>query len=146
MAKAEILIPLRITVVDPPAGVLFAIQKGKSEVVTPILANGSDLSFDFSIRVQERADGSPNFLGPFVQGPTSARFVYVNSGTLAGQWDSCWTRRAKVGLREINWKLIKSVTNKPGGVLEVKIFGKTRDGGPVCASVKPLTGWTINVV
>src|SRR5678816_4813937 len=75
MAKAEILIPLRITVVDPPAGVLFAIQKGKSEVVTPILANGSDLSFDFSIRVQERADGSPNFLGPFVQGPTSARFV-----------------------------------------------------------------------
>jgi len=30
--------------------------------------------------------------------------------------------------------------DSPGGVLEVTIFGKTRDGWPVCASVKPLTG------
>ncbi len=41
-----------------------------------------------------RADGLPNFLGPFVQGPPVGLFVYVNSGTLAGQSDSCWTRRS----------------------------------------------------
>jgi hypothetical protein len=143
MAKPETLLPLRLTFIDPPAGVLFAIQKGKSEIVTPLLANGANLSFDLSVRVQERADGSPNFLGPFVQGPPASRFVYINSGTSAGQTDSCWTRRAKIGLIDITWELIKSATKKSGSVLEITIYGRTRDGGPVCATVKPLTGWTI---
>lgn len=143
MAKTETLVPLRITVLRPPSGVLFAIQKGRAELFTPLMANDGDLSFDFSVRVQEREDGAPNFLGPFVQGPRNARFVYVNSGTLAGQSDSCWTRRAKVGLTEISWELIKSVMSKPDKVLEAKIVGTTRDGGPVCATVKPQTGWTI---
>jgi hypothetical protein len=142
MAKAETLVPLRITVLDPPAGVVFAIQKGK-EVVTPMLADDRDLSFDFSVRVRERDDGAPNFLGPFVQGPPTTRFVYVNSGTSAGQSDSCWRRRGKVGLIGISWELITNVTSKPGKVLEVQITGKARDGGPVCATVKPLSGWTI---
>ena len=143
MAKAETLLPLRITVFDPPVGVLFALQKGKSEVVTPLLANGDELSFDFSVRVQERVDGAPNFLGLFVQGPPTARFVYINSGSMAGQPASSWSRRAKIGLSGITWELIKSVTNNPGDVLEVKIYGRTRDGGPVCATVKPLPAWTI---
>jgi hypothetical protein len=143
MAKVETLLPLRITVFDAPAGVLFALQKGKSEVVTPLLANGDELSFDLSVRVQERVDGAPNFLGPFVQGPPTARFVYINSGTMAGQPGSCWSRRAKIGLTGITWELIKQLTNKPGEVLEVKIYGRTRDGGPVCATVKPLPPWTI---
>ena len=146
MEKAETLLPLRITFIDPPAGVLFAIQKGKSELVTPLLANGTDLSFDFSVRVQERSDDKPNFLGPFVQGPPASRFVYINSGSMAGQPGSCWTRRAKIGLTDISWELIKNATNKPGRVLEVKVYGKGRDGGPVCATVKPLTGWTITTV
>ena len=143
MAKPETLLPLRITFIEPPAGVLFAIQKGKSEIVSPLLANGANLSFDLSVRVQERADGSPNFLGPFVQGPPATRFVYINSGTCAGQTGSCWTRRAKIGLTNITWELIKSATKKSGCVLEITIYGRTRDGGPVCASVKPLTSWTI---
>ena len=42
----------------------------------------------------------------------------------------------------ITWELIKRVSGS-GGILEIKIYGKTRDGGPVCASVKPLTPWSI---
>ena len=143
MAKAETLVPIRITVLNPPSGVLFGIQKGRAEIVSPMMADGGDLSFDFSVRVRERDDGAPNFLGPFVQGPPTTRFVYINSGSMAGQSDSCWTRRAKVGLTGIGWELITNVTSTPGKVLEAKIIGKTRDGGPICASVKPLTGWAI---
>src|SRR5687768_6853166 len=98
MPKAVTYVPLRITVVDPPAGVLFALQRGKAELVTPVMASGDNLSFSFEVRVGDREDEMPNFLGPFVQGPRGGRFVYVNSGTLAGQAHSCWTRRAKVGL------------------------------------------------
>lgn len=145
MPKAETDLPLRITVVNPPAGVVFALQRGKSEIETPAMASGNDLSFDFSVRVGAREDGSPNFLGPFVQGPRGGRFVYVNSGTSAGQADSGWTRRAKIGLKEIGWDLVDRVLAKPSCFLDAQIAGKAGDGGPACATVRLLAGgWTIN--
>ena len=79
-------IPLRITLVRPPRDVVFCLQRGKAEIVSPVRATGDDLSFELSVRVRDgRADGSPNFLGPFTQGPPDGRFVYVNSGTSAGR-------------------------------------------------------------
>ncbi|MCM3872301.1 MAG: DUF5990 family protein [Pyrinomonadaceae bacterium] len=145
MPKAETYLPLRITVVNPPAGVVFALQRGKSELETSAMASGNDLSFDFSVRVGAREDESPNFLGPFVQGPRVGRFVYVNSGTLAGQAASCWTRRAKIGLKEIGWDLVDRVLADSSSLLEAKFAGKAGDGGPACATVRLLGGgWTIN--
>jgi Family of unknown function (DUF5990) len=144
MPKADTYLPLRIILVDPPAGVMFAVQRGKAELVAPTLAHEGMLSFDFSVRVGDREDECPNFLGPFVQGPRGARFVYVNSGTSAGQPDSCWTRRAKIGLKEISWHLVDRVLAKSSTLLEARIAGKGRDGGPACATV-PLVGggWTL---
>jgi hypothetical protein len=145
MPKTETYLPLRITVINPPTGVVFALQRGKSEIETPAMASGNDLSFDFSVRVGAREDESPNFLGPFVQGPRGGRFVYVNSGASAGQADSCWTRRAKIALKEIGWDLVDRVLAKSSSLLEAKIAGKAGDGGPACASVRLLgSGWTIN--
>ncbi len=138
-------IPLRITLVHPPRDVVFCLQRGKGEIVSPVRATGDDLSFDFTVRVRDgRTDGLPNFLGPFTQGPPDGRFVYVNSGTSAGQAGSLWTRRAKIQLSGISWALIEEVTAALDAVLEARITGTSRDGGPACATVPLLDGgWHI---
>jgi len=138
-------IPLRITLVHPPRDVVFCLQRGKGEIVSPVRASGDDLSFELSVRVREgREDGLPNFLGPFTQGPPVGRFVYVNSGTSAGQVDSRWTRRAKVPLSGISWPLIEEALAAPDAVLEARIAGASGDGGPACATVPLLEGgWRI---
>jgi hypothetical protein len=141
MKRIETYIPLSITVVNPPAGVVFALQRGKAELIAPTMADGSDLSFALEVRFGDRSDETPpNLLGPFVQGPKGGRFVYLNSGTSAGQFDSCWTRRAKIGLQTIGWELIDAVLARPESFLEAKIAGKARDGGPACATVPLLEG------
>jgi hypothetical protein len=140
----ETSIPLRITVIQPPTGVLFRLQRGKSELVAPARTSEESLSFDFTLRVVgDRAAGAPNFRGDVAQGPPASRFVYVRSGTLAGQIESCWTRRAKVPLAGIGWDLIEEVRRR-GALLEARIQGTARDGGPSCATVPLLEGgWRI---
>jgi hypothetical protein len=137
-------LPLRITLVHPPRDVVFCLQSGKTEIVSAVRSTGDDLSFDFSVRVGERPDGQPNFLGPFTQGPPAGRFVYVNSGTSAGEADSCWTRRAKIHLSSISWPRIEEALAAPDRILEARIAGLAKDGGPACASVPLLDGgWKI---
>jgi Family of unknown function (DUF5990) len=142
-------LPLRITVVYPPEGVTFRLQRGqggKADLVPPIQASGDRLSFDFVLRVAaDQPNGQPNLRGPFAQGPPDRRFVYVNSGTLAGQADSCWTRRAKVHLSGITRQMIEQVLSDPEAVLEARIWGLAGDGGPACATVPILDdGWQIS--
>ena len=142
MLKPEIRLRLRVT--GPPPGVVFCLQRGRDEIVSPIMADGSDLVFDLSVRLGETRDGSrPNLLGPFTQGPVSARFVYVNSGMRAGQFPSCWTRRAKVPLSGIDSALIEKALRIEDSVLEATIAGRARDGGPACASVPLLDAWRV---
>lgn len=127
---------LRITIVDPPAGVVFGLQRGEGDVVSPRQSGGEPLSFDFDILVREASSSEPARLtGPFVKGPINARFVYINSGTLAGQADSRWTRRAKVPLQAISPVLIEKALARPGTLLEARINGTAADGGPTCAMV-----------
>jgi hypothetical protein len=66
------------------------------------------------------------------------RFIYVCSGTLAGQAESCWTRRAKVPLKTITWELVQRVLLEPAGRLEARFHGRAGDGGPACATIKLL--------
>jgi Family of unknown function (DUF5990) len=138
-------LPLRITLVQPPTGVTFRLQRGKSELVPPTHSNAEQISFEFTVRIgPPQADDAPNFLGPFTQGPPQDRFVYVNSGTSAGQADSCWTRRAKVKLAGITQAMIDMVLATPGAVLEARIAGKAKDGGPAAATVPLLEGgWQV---
>jgi hypothetical protein len=138
-------LPIRVTVVGWPPGVTFAMQRGKDELLPPSKVSANSLVFDLSIRVSERqSSGAPNVLGPYAQGQPDDRFLYLNSGTMAGQKDSCWTRRAKIKTGGINWKLIEKTLATPGAVLEVVIDGRAKDGGPCCATV-PLVdgGWRI---
>ena len=54
-----------------------------------------------------------NFLGPFTQGPPASRFVYVNSGTMAGENATPWTRRAKIPLAGITNAMVKKALAAP---------------------------------
>lgn len=134
-------LPLRIVLVSPPKDVMFAIQEGKVPV-RQTRSTGKTISFDLTVQVKEK-DRELRLLGAFAQGPPTARFVYVNSGTLAGSADSCWTRRAKVSLMGIERELVEKVTKTKGAALEARIEGKAKDGGPACASVPLLDGWKV---
>lgn len=140
---AKLNIPARIVVVAPPAGVVFALQRGRREIGGATTSSRQDLRFDFTLLAKRAPDGSPRFSGEFVQGPAGGKFVYVNSGTLAGQADSCWTRRAKVGLQTLQWATVERAASA-GNLLQARIAGVSRDGGPACASVPLLDdGWII---
>lgn len=136
---------LRLIVLRPPAGVAFRVQSGRADLVAPVSADPARIAFTVRVRLRgSQAEASPDFAGPCVQGPRGARFVYVNSGTLAGQADSCWTRRAKVPLRGITWEQALAAQSAPGAALEAAIEGTGRNGGPACASVPLLgDGWEL---
>jgi len=137
-------LPIRVTVIGPPPGVTFAIQRGKDELLPPSKVSAKSLVFDLSIRVAERKSGAPNVLGPYAHGKPDDRFLYLNSGTMAGQQDSSWTRRAKIKTAGISGKLVEQTFVTPGAVLEVQIDAHAKDGGPCCATV-PLVngGWKV---
>jgi hypothetical protein len=136
---------LRMVLVAPPAGVDFGVQDGKGNNYTTIQkqrSKGADLSFEFTVTVRDnRDDGSPNFLGPLTQGPAANRFIYIDIGKLAGQSDSCWERRIKVPLSGITWDMIQQVSADRKVVLEARLLGTAKDGGPSCATVRPIQGW-----
>lgn len=140
-SKAEI--SLRIVVLNRPPAVRFAVQRGRDELVQPVETSLERLVFDLAVWVSGTRSEPPRLTGPFAQGPPAGRFVYVNSGTMAGQPESCWTRRAKVPITAIDWDLIEQLEKSPGSVLEARIDGVGRDGGPACATVPFASDWRV---
>ena len=128
-------IPFRVIVDRPLAGVLMGVQKGRDELMQPLRVSEAGLSFEFEISVDVAGD-SLNFLGKFAQGPKNARFVYVNSGTYAGQVQTVWARRAKLSLMSITKPQIENAIEVRETFIETTMPGVGRDGGPTCASVK----------
>jgi hypothetical protein len=135
---------VQLTVQAPPAGVAWALQVGRDEIVPPVKRAGS-LEFAATLRVVTDKDGALDFRGSVVQGPKRGRFVYLTSGVRAGQAGSRWDRRAKVTLEPLREMLSKrSVSAKPPAAASVAISGTGRDGGPACASVPLLdNGWRL---
>ena len=141
MAKHEIM--LRVNVTEPLAGVTMQVQEAKNRLLPPCETKRDKISFEFPITVDLSA-GSPNFLGKFAQGPKDARFIYVNSGSHAGQPGTQWNRRAKISLMKITAAQIQELLDSPGSRLGVTINGVGKDGGPVCASIPSAAdGWRI---
>ncbi|MGH9420510.1 MAG: DUF5990 family protein [Thermoanaerobaculia bacterium] len=134
MSDEDQQVSIRIIVENPPPGAHFAVQRGKDGLLNPKTSNPKQLVFEFDIRVRHDQSDGPNFLGPYAQGPVGARFVYVNSGTMAGVLQSPWTRRAKIQLAGITWALTTQAMDR-GEFLEARIAGTARDGGPACATV-----------
>src|SRR5687768_6358288 len=145
-ALMEREVTLRIVLEEPTAGVDFGLQKGRGndyETIQTQRSKGQDLNFDFTVRAKATGkDAPPNFLGPFVQGPTGERFVYIDIGTYAGQTETCWSRRLKIPLRGITWQMIEEVIEGKS-LLETRVAGKGKDGSPSCATPKPFSGWKL---
>ena len=138
---------LKIIVENPPGGVDFGLQKGsgnKYETVQIQRSGDKNPEFEFPVTVKLTEDGLPNFLGVFVQGPPSQRFIYIDIGTCAGQKDTGWTRRLKIPLTGIDLNTIKELSTDSNKILEAKVPGTGRDNGPNCATVKPFAGWHIS--
>ncbi|QNA43710.1 DUF5990 family protein [Lacibacter sediminis] len=144
----ETEINLQIVLTQPPPNVLFGLQKGSGNIYETVQKQKSasqDLLFTFSIKIKgdKGEDVSPKFSGPFVQGPAGGKFVYIDIGTYAGQTDTHWSRRLKVPLTGITWELIDQLIADPALMLQAKVPGTGKDGGPNCATVKPFEGWQI---
>lgn len=132
---------IRIKVLDPMEGVVMHVQRGKCELLPPVKKTASELVFEFNVDV-DLSSGSPNFLGVYAQGPKDARFIYVNSGTYAGDRGSSFGRRAKLSLMSVTKKQAEAVLASESARLETSFPGVGRDGGPTCASVKGLV-WEV---
>lgn len=136
---------LRITVVDPPPDIIWALQLRQDELVKPTSNTKTRLSFDFAVDVVEDSSAAGFRLrGPAVQGRPGGRFVYLRIGVYAGQVGTPIARRAKIGLEGITRKLLEAVKKKRSGVLEVEFAGTDRKGEPSCATVPLLgAGWHV---
>jgi hypothetical protein len=137
-------LPIRIVVEDPVPGLAIALQRGKAAnatLVPPSSRSRDAVVFDLEVTVDGRlADGRPRLLGPCVQGPPEARFVYLPLGRYAGQADSPWAGRVKVPLGDIGGDQIEALT--PGARLAARIMGQSPKGGPALASTRLLSpGW-----
>jgi hypothetical protein len=133
----------RIVVVDPLPGVAYALQRARSEQLPPARSTATELVFEFALTIADIDADPPRLTGEFAQGPADKRFVYISSGSMAGQAGSPWTRRAKVPLYGIS-KSELSEASQLAGVLETRIRGAAKDGGPACATVPLLSNWAIS--
>lgn len=139
------ILPLRIIIEQPLPGVALALQHGKDGLQLPTDTSPSRVVFDFAVRIgTQQADGSPNFLGPFAQGPAAGRFVYLGVGRRAGQAKSPCDGRMKVPLTGISQAQVKAVVDGSGKRLAVHVPGRNPKGGPTLATVKlPADAWTV---
>jgi hypothetical protein len=141
-------LPIRIVVEDPVPGLAMALQQGKAAkttLVQPSSRSSEAVVFDLEVTVDGRLpDGRPRLLGPFVQGPPEARFVYLPLGRYAGQANSEWGGRVKVPLDGLGWDQITALS--PGARLAARITGRSPKGGPALASTPLLPpGWAQNL-
>jgi hypothetical protein len=137
---------LRLVLREPPAGVRWALQLGRDQLVPPTLVAADRVVLETTVTLGPPAsDGTRPVRGPAVQGPRTGRFLYANCGTSAGDFASPWARRAKVPLPTVlEPALVAAWQRAPTQVLEAHVAGTDRKGAPVCASVPLLEGgWTL---
>ena len=138
-------LPLRVTVIDPPPNILWALQLGEEGIVKPSSVTRDRFSFDFTVEVVEGGPkGGFRLAGPAVQGRPGKRFVYLRMGAYAGQADIDAGWRAKISLEGITQQLLDAVRAKHAGMLEAQFAGTGPKGGPACATVLLLgAGWHV---
>ena len=129
-------ITLRLTINDPVPGACFSLQGKDGEPVDAVTATEASLSLDAPVTLND----DNRLTGAFVrrEGP-ERRFVYIGIGKHAGDPESSWDRRAKIDVHDIPADLLDAA--RQGRTLEVRLPGRARDGGPACATVRPLEPW-----
>jgi len=115
--------------------VYVGVQSGR-EVVAEVRADAREAVFDLEFRVGERKDGTPNFLGPFAQGPVDDRFFYISWGVGPQPGRTRMFRRLKIRLGHLEWTQIRRAA-RSGKPIEVTLRLTDARGAPLCGSVPP---------
>jgi hypothetical protein len=116
-------------------GVFVGVQRGL-EVVDEVRADARQAVFQLEFRVGERKDGSPNFLGPFAQGPVEDRFFYISWGLGERPGRTRMFRRLKIRLGHLPWAQIRRAI-RDAQPIEVTLRLTDARGAPLCGSAKP---------
>ena len=66
-------VQFRITVVDPPESVSFALQRGWTELVGATRIDSTGLVFEFTAQLADITSTPPRLTGPYMQGPPAKR-------------------------------------------------------------------------
>lgn len=127
-------VTLRLTIVDPVPGLHYWRQDAKNAPHDIRLSTDAPLTFDMPADL--RPDGRLG--GTFVRREgKERRFVYIAiGGAMPGL--PVVSRRAKVDVHDIPAALLK-----PGAVIATILPGRGKDGTPACATVRPLSPWTV---
>lgn len=128
-------ITLRLTIAEPLPGLAYNLQDKANRPVDIRLSGDAPLSFDVPVTLND--DG--RLTGTFVrrEGPVR-RFVYVAVASHPGD-PAGWNRRAKIDVHDIPADLLAQA--REGRMLEGRLPGRARDGGPACAIVRLLEPW-----
>lgn len=133
-------ITLRLTIQDPSRAwpTAYSLQTKTSRPVGEVVAGEEPVVFDVPIRLGP----GPKFYGDFVrsEGP-ARRFIYIAIGEQAGQRPSLWSRRAKIDIHLLPEDLLAQAL--VGKVLEARLPGRAKDGGPACATLRPIGDWRV---
>ena len=156
--RAERRVRLRVICLRPPPperhGAEFGLQDNSTTADWLIHAGAAhpngDIQFECECRVKpNQRTQAPSFLGSFVHGDASKRFLYLSwrpKSWRPGRPDPpgpAWLRRIKVHLSSITWAQIDQAA-RIDRVLEAVVQGTGRDGGPSCASVALVGGeWRV---
>jgi hypothetical protein len=140
----EQTLTLRIIVEKPVPGIVYGLQKGSGndyEILQKHLSDTSDLLFDIAIPLKKNKEGNIVLHGPFIQEPPNGKFLYLDIGSYAEQYNAPVSGRLKVPLTDISEELIGQAVNR--SVLVTKFPGtNSKDGRPNTGTVKPFSGWT----
>src|SRR3569833_1416224 len=127
---AELEIPLRIALDAPPWGGRVSPQHAMSGPVQAARSDGSDLCFDFTVRMTDGPNG-PRWLGHFVRPEGQRRFVCIASGLYAGDPGAKDGRRAKVWLDALTAETAREAAAS-GRPAEARVPGTDKRGGAIC--------------
>jgi hypothetical protein len=114
--------------------VFVGVQRDEA-AVDEVRADARQAEFLLDFRVGSKKDGSPNFLGPFAQGPVDDRFFYITWGVGAAPGKTHMFRRLKIRLGHLAWPQIRRAA-KSGKPLEVSLRLTDARGAPLCGSAK----------
>ncbi len=138
-------ITLEIVLQDPVDGAMYGLQKGKGsdyETVQAQLGKGHNLTFALVVSVKQAGGSGITLGGPFVQGSPGNRFIYIGIGSYAGQIGAPWNGRMKIPLPEASFQYM--ILNGGENGWSCTVAGRTEDGKPVFATVKPFGGWIMS--
>ena len=114
--------------------VYLGIQRGKT-VQEAVPANRRQVTFEAALTVERRADGSPNFLGPYAHGKPGERFLYLSWCVKQTDGRLEMFRRAKVMLSQLAWAEVQHAA-RSGVPISADLSLTDERGGPLCATVR----------